>query len=306
MNMRARCVVALAGLAAVGASAFGQASVNFGFLPAAGQVNYPQALTERQMMVGMTTPLGNLGTNFAIPDTRLQVLNSAATMICNNDDAGADGRGAGSVTPTRGSVVRYGALAADTYTMRVVGFSATDTGNYALTSAVITLGTAGDFSDTEPNSTIADAQSLSIPVNTAKYGFGSITAGDLDYYAINLNAGEILSAMTVPISNVGSATPNFAAVDTRLDVRNAANAIIITNDDAGTGADGWGTALTTPVRGSAIRYQAITATTVYLTVRGFGTTDAGNYVLLASIIPTPASGVLLAAGALLAARRRRA
>lgn len=299
--MSIRALSGVVALVAAAGAAFGQASVSLHTLTAGGNVDLPITLNQGQVAAWMTTPLGNLGTNFATPDTMLRLLNSGGGTIHTNDDAGADGRGAGAVTPVRGSLLRYGTRTGGNFTIRTLGFSASDAGLYALTQVILTPGTAGDFVDTESNNSIADAQLLSVGVGSAIYGYGNLTAGDLDYYAVNLNAGDILTAYTIPLSNL--AAGNFGAVDTRLDIRNAANGIIITNDDAG--GDAFDTGPVSPVRGSGVRYENTTGGLTYLTVRGFGTADVGDYALVISVIPTPGAAALLLLGLPLAARRRR-
>lgn len=300
--MKKTLVMAGCTLTACTGMAFGQAHVALGHLPAGGHVDYDFMLLTGEIYIGMTTPLGSLGTNFATPDTRLSMHQAGGSAIIDNDDAGVDGRGGGAVGPVRGSAIRYGAGGTDNYTARVRGFGAGDTGSFAITSAKITPGMGYDFNDIEGNDTPADAQLISLGVMQAKVGFGSLTNDDIDYFAVNMLAGDVLSVMTAPMSSLAS--QNFLIVDTRLDIRDGAGNIIITNDDAG--SDGWGATSGLPVRGSVLRYEATADGVVYFAVRGFGSNDVGDYAVLVSLIPAPGAGVVLLAGLGVAARRRRA
>jgi len=267
-------------------------------LVAGGFVNHVVTIGAGDYAGFMTTPKDPM---FTSPDTIVEVRSPADALIISNDDAGTDGIGGAGVGPTRGSMVRYGARTAGDYTFRVRGFSGSDAGIYGATYVRFTPGGSSDFLDEEGNDTPGTAQAMDINAGEAKLGFGSIGAGDLDYFAITVNAGDVISAFTIPLNGVG----DFSAVDTRLDIRDAAGAVIITNDDAGT--DGVDDAEVDPVRGSTIRYQATSSGTVYMAVRGFSGTDTGDYALTVSIcpIPAPSAAALLAMGGLAITRRRR-
>jgi hypothetical protein len=247
----------------------------------------------------MTTPKGTL---FSSPDTIVEVRNSADTLITENDDAGTDAVGGAQVGPTRGSMVRYGVTTQDIYSFRVRGFSSSDAGDYGATFCWFTPGGASDFVDTESNDTAGTAQAVSITAGEAKLGFGFVGADDQDFFRINVNAGDIVSAFTIPTNDP---TTDFSAVDTLLDVRDSSGAIIITNDDAGDDAIGLNEV--GPTRGSTIRYQATSSGSIILSVRGFNSASVGSYALVMSICPIPAPGAaaLLGLGGLVAIRRRR-
>lgn len=297
------CFLAIAAILTSASIAFSQAVVSVDTLTAGGEVLYPTSLLTGQVAAMMTTPLSNLPTNFNSPDTRLQFRNPAT--IVDNDDAGSDGIGAGSVSPVRGSAVRYLATGTTvTADFRAYGFDAAQAGPFVATRATFSpTGGPYNFFDMEPNDTGATAQPLVVPAGTAQLGFGNLTAGDLDLYALTLGAGDIVSAMTIPLSNLATLT-NFGVPDTRLDMRAAdGTTIIVTNDDGGLDAVG---AASVSVRGSVIRYQATSASTFNLTVRGFGGTDVGDYALLVSVVPEPAALCIVAGlGALTLVHRRR-
>ncbi|MBX3386306.1 MAG: hypothetical protein KF768_07030 [Phycisphaeraceae bacterium] len=298
-----KTLISVVALAATAGLAMGQASVSIQNLTAGGQNNNPTFLLTGQIAAWMTTPLGNPGVDFSTPDTIIRLLDSADTLIVSNDDAGtgSDAIGGGPVGAIRGSLVRYGAFGSGLVNARVVGFDAAETGNYALTSVVISPGSNGDFTDNGMNNTLPTAQNLALPVPGAIWGLGTITAGQTDYFSINLLAGQVLSAFTIPLDGLNNM--NFSAVDTRLDVRSAADTIITSNDDAG--ADGWGAGSVGPVRGSAVRYEATADGLAHISVRGFGASDAGSYALVISVIPSPGAAALALLGLPLAFRRRR-
>jgi hypothetical protein len=113
-----------------------------------------------------------------------------------------------------------------------------------------------------------------------------------------------VTAFTVPLSNLTAAAPSFSAVDTLLDIRAADGSIIATSDDAG--SDAYGVGSVGPVRGSAVRYEATAAGTLYLSVRGFSSEDVGAYALAVSIcdVPTPGTASAFVLAGLPLVRRR--
>jgi hypothetical protein len=303
------CVIAVAGLAT---GAFATPSTHEARvfcdqqLVAGGSVSNAFALQQGEVAAFMTTPVNNFGTNFASPDTIIDLRDSSNALIVSDDDAGTDARGGATVGPVRGSMVRYGVAASGTYDFRVRGFGATDAGAYIGTYVRFTPGGSSDFTDSEANDNVATAQSITLASESAKLGFGSISAGDLDYFAITVNVGDIVTAFTVPLSNLTAAAPSFSAVDTLLDIRAADGSIIATSDDAG--SDAYGVGSVGPVRGSAVRYEATAAGTLYLSVRGFSSEDVGAYALAVSIcdVPTPGTAsAFVLAGLPLVRRRRR-
>ncbi len=273
-------------------------------LPAGGSVNVPFNLTAGEVVGFMTTPISNPA-NFSAPDTIAEMRSPADVLISSNDDAGTDGIGAGAVGAVRGSMLRYRALNDGNYNVRVRGFSAADTGDFTATYVRFTPGVPADFAEEENNNLPAGASAVGLSGEGARLGFGTLTAGDLDYYVVNVNAGDIISAFTIPLGNLNNVNPNFAAPDTLLSVRGADGVAIITNDDAG--ADAIGVGGVGPVRGSTIRYQALTSGQIFLAVAGFSGSDVGNYALAVSIcnIPTPGTLGLLGLAGLAAVRRRR-
>ena len=168
--------------------------------------------------------------------------------------------------------------------------------------------------ETEPNNTFATANAFT---GTSAYytdqAIANLTLGDVDWFSIQLKAGDFLSAATTPLD------PTFLAPDTYMALFDTTGAsILVSNDDGG--EDPTGTTY-----GSAIRYQALTAGTYFLAVAGYNDTyndddvesyqapvdsvEVGRYSLLVGTtpqaVPEPASMVALGVGALALVRRRR-
>src|SRR5688572_9271185 len=265
-------ILAYTGAAALtlvaGASmALGQATVVNSFHPAGATTPFPVVVAPGQISAFMTTPIGGTAANpFNVPDTVVDLRDSGGVLLRTNDDAGTISVGTGTVTPNRGSLVRYGETGntASALTYNVRGFNATTTGPYAITQVLFTPGTTpGNFTDTEPNDTAATAQPITVLPGTAVLGYGSLGPADNDFFRIPVAPGDVISAFTVPL------TALFTDVDTLMSMHQADGTLIGTNDDAG--ADRLGaTGGTNPIaRGSAIRYLATSSTDLVLSLRGF-------------------------------------
>lgn len=183
--------------------------------------------------------------------------------------------------------------------------------------ALVAAPAFGVITHTEPlNDAIAGADPILFPEfggplvrPAADVGLGSLFAGDVDYYSILLNEGDILTAITTPLTSLPL---NFSSPDTLLGMFTPGGALLYFNDDAG--SDGVGGGAVGPVRGSAIRYLATAPGIYYIAVTGFGNpafipggggVEVGDYLLTVSVIPEPATIGLLIAGAGLLARRRK-
>lgn len=262
-------------------------------LPAGGNVVYSFDLLPDQVLSFMTTPLA---TRFGSPDTIVEVRDSANNLIVSNDDGGAGNVGGVSVT-NFGSATRFRTTTGGTFTVTVRGFSPTESGAFASTYSV--LGTdAPNFVSNGANGSAATAQAVALSAGQATIGTGVVAGTAREYFAFTLNAGEIFSAITAPLNGT-----SFRSPDTIIELRDAADNLIFSNDDAGSGATD--NAVFSSF-GSALRFEATQSGTYFLTVRGFDSTEAGAYALTASIVPTPGAAGLLGLAGLVAARRRRA
>ncbi len=134
--------------------------------------------------------------------------------------------------------------------------------------------------------------------------------GDMDFFSIDLMEGEILMAATTPLEEL------FTMPDTILGLFDDAGMLLALNDNAGSSdPDDLEDNL-----GSKIEYQAPEDATYYIGVTGFddfdfdGNSDdlnigyphdqTGPYALTVTVIPEPATFMLLALGAMLFPRKR--
>lgn len=186
---------------------------------------------------------------------------------------------------------------------------------FAMALALLVAAPAfGGFFEVEGNNTPATAQFIPLPCNaSADVGIASLAAGggDIDYYAVFVPAGCVLTAITTPIGNLPG---NFASPDTLLGIFTSVGGLIEDNDDAGGDAvDG---SVVGPVRGSAVRYHVSSGSGlggIYLLgVSGYpdfafggNHPEAGQYLLTLSLVPEPSTLALLGLGALSLIRRRK-
>jgi hypothetical protein len=148
----------------------------------------------------------------------------------------------------------------------------------------------------ESNGTIPSAQTISRTSGIwADVLFASLTPTDIDFFKVYLEAGDILTVITTPLSG-----PSFRDPDTFLRIATATGTPIFENDDSGSGF------------GSAGQYQAVESGFYVIgitgvddpTFNGFHTED-GDYLMTVSVVPEPASMFALAAGVGILMRRRR-
>lgn len=128
-------------------------------------------------------------------------------------------------------------------------------------------------------------------------------ANDVDFFALELKAGQILTAITTPIEVM------FTQPDTYIGLFDAAGVMLAADDNSSNDSGGltsYGSAVQAPITEDGIYYLGITGTGD----TGFEGThqQGGMYALTVSVIPIPEpAGVLflLAGSALLIGRGRR-
>lgn len=285
------------------------------------------ALDAGTVALGMTTPVSGLPFDFDFPDTVMATfLEDGAgpgvpALLTINDDSSADDN---LFDETLGSIYRFEAPETGEYTVGVTGFPNffdgephDEEGDYLLTTGEVdptSLG--GDFADTDGvNESIAGADALPLADLESKIAVNTLAdtpGGDVDFYAIDLDAGDVLSAMTAPLADP------FFAPDTVLYLFDSAGAFILDDDEAGDDESDF-TAAIGPHDGlgSGLHFLAPADGTYYLAVTGFPGFDTetiephmevGDYALLVSrvaVIPEPTSAALLALATLSIVTRSR-
>ena len=157
----------------------------------------------------------------------------------------------------------------------------------------------------EPNNTLATATPIVRgPAPWMDMGLPdlAITGGDVDFFQIPLNLGELIIAGTLPLH-----VP-YMVPDTVLGIFSSGGTLLTVNDDADA-----------TTKGSEVNWVAAYTGPHYIAVSGFddmnfdGFSDAsglphvedGMYALSVTIVPEPGPLVLLGAGVLVGVLRRR-
>jgi hypothetical protein len=120
------------------------------------------------------------------------------------------------------------------------------------------------------------------------------TGGDVDFFSIELKQGEILMAATTPL------VTSFTEPDTILALFDQGGTILALNDNAGSDDPGD----SEYNLGSKIEYQVDVDDTYFIRVVGSDNNQVGAYALTVTVIPEPATLILLALGAMLFLRKR--
>ena len=188
-----------------------------------------------------------------------------------------------------------------------------------LLTAVLALSSSvcwATFIESETNDSRAVADLIPRgPAIWADAGVMELTLGDMDFFSIRLEEGEILMAATTPLEEL------FAMPDTILglfdDKAALDEALLVLNDNAGSSDPGD----SEENLGSKIEYQATAGATYYIGVTGYDDFDfdresdtinpgylhdeTGAYVLTVTVIPEPATLSLFAIGLIPFLRRRK-
>lgn len=285
-----------------------------------------------EVLLGIATPIENLPLGFDAPDTLASVFDGGVMRTFSDDDGANDPTPA----PIRGSLFRVRAIRSGVHHIGVTGYydaefdgaasgdTHGETGLYWLTVGRVNPSIpGGGFLDTDPaNQTTAGANAIVLgPGTNAAVAVSRLAAGgDVDFYRLSLQAGDVLSAMTAPL---GSLPTDYSAPDTMLGLFDSSGGLLFFDDDSGDRRNDPAGVLASDspfvnadandVFGSALRAEISASGTYYLGVTGFGDDtfvgahgESGAYALLVGV-PEPASMVLFAAGlaALLAAASRR-
>jgi hypothetical protein len=310
---------------------------------------YSSFLLTGDVLLGMTTSLADLPISFDVPDTVAGVFSAGVLQTYNDDDGGDEFP----LSSGFGSLFRYLSPGSGTYHIGVTGtgdeefdgdasgLGHAESGRYALTVGRVNPAVpGGGFLDTEPVNDGFPGQTFPpftfptsncvgpcvpdvIPLNAfgAAVAVSELLEFDIDFYELELSAGQVLSAMTAPLADLSS---TFDAPDTVLALFDSAGNKLVENDDAGNEGEHSDPDLASDnpfdsggIFGSALRALIPANGKYYLGVTGFSDADfrgshgeSGRYALLVGVaVPEPAAIVLLSVGVAgilgLTKRRRR-
>lgn len=199
-------------------------------------------LNAGEVLFGMVTPLGGLPSSFTPPDTVVSVFDDTGARTFNEDDNADE---LVDFAEGYGSVFRFLSPAAADYRIGVTGSydyefdgaasggEHSESGAYVLTAGRIDPATpGGGFTDTDPaNQTVVGADLIPVTRGTARVAVAELTAGDVDFFRMELQAGDVLSAMTAPLSDLGA---SFGKPDTRIGLFHSSGVnLLVANKDAG-------------------------------------------------------------------------
>lgn len=216
-------------------------------------------------------------------DRVMRLLDPLAVEVASNDDSGPGLGSAFVYTPTTSGPHNF-------QISRYPDFTFAGNGGSAFISA-LTVCDGPTGGEVEGNDTYSTA-------NLAVFGTGgsamdgTLTSGDVDYYAISGLAGEIVMGQLDFLGGI---------FDTMLGLFDA-NGVLLTSDDDGGFSPG-----------SASEYVLPASGTYYWAVTGYGDFDfngsghslSGSYRLIMAVVPAPGAGALLGLAGLVGLRRRR-
>jgi hypothetical protein len=284
-----------------------------------GDVDFFEApLAAGDVWFGMVTPLAGLPDGFWTPDTIVSVFDGGAARTFSDDDYADELSDFGD---GYGSLFRFESPATAVYQVGVSGYSDdgfdgvasgdshVEIGDYVLTAARVNPAIpGGGFADADPaNQTAVGADLIALTSGAARAAVAHLGDGDVDFYRLDLNAGDVLSAMTAPLDSLSA---SFDYPDTMLGLFDSSGAnLLVENDDAG----GYGeSSLDEDLEsdfprdegpfGSALRALVPVDGTYYLAVTGYEDDDFvgehlefGDYALLVGVSAPEPGGVVLAA-----------
>lgn len=153
-----------------------------------------------------TVPLSTLPNGFNQADTVLEVNAPGGAFLVSSDDCGHTFPNG---VTRRSSGIRFTATAAGTYTIRVRGFSAADAGRYGL---LVSRLDSYEYTE-ETGATFAESAFVANQIAGPLVGFAVTGANDFDFYAVDLNPGDVLLAATCSTSDGTNLN------DTNMDIR---------------------------------------------------------------------------------------
>jgi hypothetical protein len=222
-------------------------------------------------------------------DTVMDLIAADGTTVIENDDDDGTANGAdGTIESGLASAIAGGTLTTGgTYYIRVRAFSATAIVSPYKLYVVVTQPSAAP--ETEPNNTAATANDMLSGSAVTNVFSGSIAAaGDVDYYAMNLTAGEVIF-----VSADADPERDGTGTDLVVEVRDPADALVLSIDSSITGS------LANPAA-EAAPYTALVSGTYYVKVRHVSAIGTGTYHLMVANMTKGADTL-----ALLGARSRR-
>jgi hypothetical protein len=293
-----------------------------------GDVDFFQTpLAAGEVLFGMVTPITDLSEfgvpkGFIVPDTIVSVFDDSGQRTLSDQDYADE---LTIYNLSNGSLFRFEAPATSDYRIGVGGLSDLDfvgasvdplneSGSYVLTAGRVNPAIpGGGFADTDPdNQAAAGADLIAVTPGTARVAVLQLVDSDVDFFRLDLKAGDALSAMTAPLDDPGI---SFDYPDTLLGLFDSSGTnLLVANDDAGWEFDiHYPLASDFPydggIYGSALRALIPEDGAYYLAVTGYGDhrfagthMEFGAYALLVGLaapVPEP-SGALLAAVAMLA------
>jgi hypothetical protein len=266
---------------------------------------FPVQLSEADVVFGMTTPITSLPSTFEGPDTMASVFAFGSQATFSDDDFADELPFDGDV---HGSLFRLQAPLDSTYYVGITGFgddevdggalgeTHEETGEYILTAAVVTPGfLGGGFTDTDPANDTRTGADMIPGGPGAHVAVLEMLENDVDFFALTLTAGQILSAMTAPLDDLDI---TFDYPDTVIGLFDSSGELLVVNDDAGDegfsnidpnlGSDN--PMLPDGIFGSAIRALIPSDGVYYLGVTGFeddgflgNHAESGLYALLVGV-----------------------